>query len=272
MDNNKKPPRTESGRFKVEEEISPPGIDQDRFRSQFEKELEKADCGALSDEIHTDIQENLDELQTEMEIYVKYWRWAENFYMGYPDLMSCIRPENALEQIDTHGMTKGIEPIGGDHHLTLPQAPVHELRTMEKLTLVTLDTTNEAKSVGEIAEEMAALLRETLLEYLQDEPDESEPVFVEHARKWLEEDEVSQMETRFKEKLQSRIQYNLGSLNEKQYITRKPDPSDKRRTIIELTRTGELWIETHTQSGSLQEPINSILQDQVTAYFGVEEE
>jgi len=272
MDNDRGAQRHESGRFKIEEEIKPSGIDPSRFHSEFETELDAADNGALSEELRADIQKNLDEIQTDMEIYSKFWRWADRFVVETENIFSRIRYRSPIKDIENRGMTKGMASFDGRRHLTLPQPPVHDLRSIEQFTLLTLDTTDEAKSVGEIAEEMATLLRETLLEYLQGEPDDSEPSFIKHARELLGEDEIDQMEGHFQEKLQSRIQYNLGSLDGKQYIIRKPDPSDKRRTIIELTTTGELWVDTHTNSRSSREPINSILDDQVTAYLGVEKE
>jgi hypothetical protein len=165
-----------------------------------------------------------------------------------------------------------MKSFGDRRHLTLPNPPVHNLREMEQITLLVLDIADEPKSVGEIAEDMAALLRETLEEYLQNEPDDSEPWFVEHAREHLNEEEIDQMEASLKDKLKSRVQYNLGSLDEKQYITRGPDPADKRRTIIELTSTGELWVETHALSDPDADPVDSVLDDEVAAYVGVEKE
>jgi len=272
MDNNRDTPHNESDRFKLEKEIEPPYIEPERFHSLFETELSSADDGALPEELRTEIQKNLDDLQTEMEIYSRFWRWAQEFDMSSEGIFNRLQPSHLLEEINDKGMTKGMQSIDGRRHLTLPQPPVHNLRPMEQITLLVLDRTDEPKSVGEIAEEMAALLQETLESYLQDKPDESEPSFVEHAREWLDENAIDQMEASFQDKLQSRIQYNLGSLDEKQYITRKPDPSDKRRTIIELTSTGELWVDTYTHSESDQDPIDSILDEQVTSYLGVEKE
>lgn len=272
MDDDREPQRLESDHFKLEEEIRPPHINPSRFQSEFETELDAANQGALSEEVCAEIREELDEIRIYMEIYQNFWEWADSFYIKSEDIPFRIQYQSPIKDIENRGMTKGMESFDGKQHLTLPQPPVHDLRSMEQLTLLVLDMADEAKSVGGIAEEMARSLRETLVEYLQDEPDESEPLFVAHARESLDEDEIDQMEAHFQKKLQSRIQYNLGSLDEKQYIIQKPDPSDKRRTIIELTTTGELWVDTHAHSESSREPINSILDNQVTAYLEVEEE
>lgn len=252
----------------------PPAIDPKRFQSKFETALDNADSGAIPEELLTDIQDNLDELQEELEIYQKIWNWSDQFVLGFEDTRDELLRPHLGEKIINHGMTKGMQQINDARHISLPQPPVHEFRDMEQLILLILDEKNEPKSVGKLAEAIAGLLRETLVSHLDDttQPDDSDPFFVQHAHDHLDDEELDRMEESFEEKLSSRIQYNLGSLDEKQYITRKKDPNDKRRTVIELTMTGELWVDTHNLSEDSQDPIESILNDEVASYLGVEKE
>lgn len=258
----------------MENHARPPTIDPERFHSEFETALDNADNGAIPDELLADIQDNLDELQEELEIYRRTWDWSNHFVLTSEDRIAELLRPHLREKINTHGMTKGMQQINDARHLLLPQPPVHEFREMEQLVLLALDKADEPKSVGELAAVIAGLLRATLVSRLEDttQPDDSDPFFVHHAHDYLDDEELDQMEESFEEKLSSRIQYNLGSLDEKQYIARRKDPADKRRTVIELTMTGELWVDTHNLSQDSQDPIESILNDEVASYLGVEKE
>lgn len=255
--------------------IENPYISPDRFQSKFNTALDHADDGALSDDLHTEIQTTLDEVHHAIEIYWKVWDWSDQFVLHSEDILDELQPTRLIETTNEHGMTRGIKSINGEQYLSLPHPPIHDLRQMEELILAALDQAKKPKAIGELAAILAGQLRKNIERYIQnvDKPIKEIDRFWVRTAAWDYKDgRLDQTEEHIQAKLRSRIQYNLGSLDEKQYIVRTKDPDDKRRTVIELTTTGKLWAETHSDSEDYQDLIESFLDQEGDTLLSVEKE
>lgn len=246
-------------------------IGADRYLSDLKTALDRADDGALPADLSTDIETTLADLQSDLERYTEVLDWSDKIVALGEDLWDALQRADYLsERIERSGMTRGVQSFDGDNHFSLPMPPVYELRVMEQVILFALDRAEEPKAVGDLATEVAKMLAETLADHLPDSSDAKKfNPYLELQSQHLFEDEnlsVDDLQTEFEDQLQSRIQYNLRSLAKKQYISRKPDRDDRRRTVAVLSPTGKLWLANH-ELNDLQQEIQDLYESIVDEHY-----
>ena len=118
---------------------------------------------------------------------------------------------NILTTVKNKGITTGArkpETTGPQKYIVVPPTPVSGLREFEETLLSVLGQMGIAESVSELAEQIA-----------------------------------EDLSAEFDESMRSKVQYNIGSLEEKGYIVRQKKGN---RYETQLSTAGELWVATHS--------------------------
>lgn len=118
-----------------------------------------------------------------------------------------------ISKVDRCGITKGAKEMEpGELHLEIPAAPLPGLRDFEITILRFLDDVGPMESTSRLAKALA--------DHLGEEPDS--------------------------ESFRSKVQYNVGALEAKGFISRE---KAEKSFETELSTMGELWLETHDENG-----------------------
>lgn len=117
-----------------------------------------------------------------------------------------IKIQKLLDKIDENGVTEGVRDLD-EGYIEFPSSPGSNVEDFEEDVLHFLGAEGTFSSTSELAERMAAYLNEE-----------------------------------YNESFRSRVQYNVSNLEEKGYVSREKHGN---RLETELSKMGEMWVETH---------------------------
>lgn len=234
--------------------------------------IREADQGAVADTVINQIGTTLDILEETLPGCAELEWWSTRYPTASEELGGVLwDARDHLEEIERYGMTRGLGKTGDKIQTPISVPPVASLRDMERLVLYVLEDEGTVDSMGALAQQIATSLRQHLESFRIDGAPTSDtvPEFVDQIAARIEgndeDDVLAALESEMADRIRSRLQYNIDSLEEKQYV-RRSKGKDSRRAQISLTDTGKQWTRTHDIPAVSRDPMEKVLSKEIEKF------